>query len=40
MEEYIQLKIIRSENENDYIIDEGDIKELYYKLQELKEEGK
>lgn len=37
LEEYIQLKIIRSENESDYIIDEGDIKELYYKLQELKE---
>ena len=40
LEEYIQLKIIRSENESDYIIDEGDIKELYYKLKELKEEGK
>lgn len=40
LEEYIQLKIIRSENESDYIIDEHDIKEIYYKLQELKEEDK
>lgn len=37
-ENFIQLKIIRYENEKDYILEPQDILDIYYYLKNLKEE--
>ena len=38
IEEFIQLKIIRYENEKDYILEPQDILDIYYYLKSLKED--
>lgn len=40
IEDFIQLKIIRYENEKDYMLEPQDILDIYYHLKKLKEEGK
>ena len=38
IEEFIQLKIIRYENEKDYMLEPQDILDIYYYLKSLKED--
>ena len=40
IEEFIQLKIIRYENEKDYMLEPEDILDIYYYLKSLKEKVK